>query len=184
MHRTGTRHRALVSERQSSMAGFSAAGADVSQNFESQFKRGPRAPQAGSEQIHSTGGCRSHSLSHTHSYTRIFEIPIAICLKACNFFSARVRRAWDVCVCNLSRGNRKLIWRAKPPKRGDTPRCHSLLPLPREPVEAVPKQGATLFQRCARIPLPECAQRSSEHAAEFLRASESVAPFSGAFRAY
>jgi hypothetical protein len=49
---------------------FPSAGADVSQNFASQFKRGPRAPQAGSEQIHSTGGCRSHSLFLTLAFSK------------------------------------------------------------------------------------------------------------------
>jgi hypothetical protein len=82
----------------------------------------------------------------TLSYTRIFEIPIAICHRACNFFWPPVRRACDACVCNLRRDARKFVRRTKPAKWGR----HSSLPLAREPVEALPNMARIASKRASQ----------------------------------
>jgi hypothetical protein len=97
-----------VIERQSSAAGFSPLPALTSVRIS---QAAQTWPEGAAGWIREDPFDRRLPLPHTLSYTRIFEIPIAIYPKACNFFFAAVRRACDDCVCNLSRDTRKLICR-------------------------------------------------------------------------
>src|ERR1700693_5655511 len=78
------RHKAPVSERQPSTAEVFPAGTDVGQNFAIV----QAWPEGAAGWIRADPFDRRLPLLLIHSYTRIFEIPIAICPRACNFFSS------------------------------------------------------------------------------------------------